>query len=365
MSTQKLQVVMGKNNSYGIRVGTKLLGSMGVHLREATRATKAVIITDSNVGPLYLDEVKNSLVKSDFEAFDITIPAGEKSKCIEVATELWEALSMLRIDRSDVVIGLGGGVVGDVAAFVASTYMRGIDCVQIPTSLLAMVDSSIGGKTAVNLAQAKNLVGTIKQPIYVAVDLDTLATLPAREWENGFAEIAKSALVDSNTFSHWLFENAEGLVAHDKTVVQKAIVSSLTFKARVVAADELETGQRECLNYGHTLAHALEALSDYTVSHGQAVFEGMRFAARLGVEAAAVSDRLVKAQDDLLAKLGFKPVHVSCSADQIFTQLFKDKKARNGQMRFVFVTEPGNWKVVAVDPDLVKIYLILWEQAKA
>jgi len=364
MKTQRLKILLGKNGSYDIRVGVQLLESFGAHLREVTGASKAVVITDSNVGPLYLDRVKISLTNAGFETFNITIPAGEHSKNIEVATELWQALSMLKIDRSDVVVGLGGGVVGDLAGFVASTYLRGIDCALIPTSLLAMVDSSVGGKTAINLSQAKNLVGTFRQPVYVAADLDTLNTLPAGEWENGFAEIAKSALVDGPVFSHWLFENCDLLLAHNVETIQQSIVSALTFKAGVVTADELESGKRECLNYGHTLGHALEVLSDYTISHGRAVFEGMRFAARLGVEAAAVSERLVKAQDELLAKLSFAPLTVSFGADDIFAQLFKDKKTRKGELRFVFVTEPGTWQVTAVDPDLVKIYLILWEQAK-
>ena len=364
MKTQRLKILLGKNGSYDIRVGTQLLENFGNHLREVCKAGKATVITDSNVGPLYLNKLKASLANAGFETFDITIPAGEQSKSIEVAAELWEALSMLKIDRSDVVVGLGGGVVGDLASFVASTYLRGIDCALIPTSLLAMVDSSVGGKTAINLSQAKNVVGTFRQPVYVAADLDTLATLPAGEWENGFAEITKSALVDGNAFSHWLFENSDALMNHSAQIVQQAIVSSLTFKAGVVTADELETGKRECLNYGHTLAHALEVLSGYTISHGRAVFEGMRFAARLGVEAASVSQRLVKAQDDLMVKLGFSPIAASFHADDIFELMLRDKKTRKGELRFVFVTEPGTWKVTAVDPDLVKIYLILWEQAK-
>jgi len=365
MGTQRLNVVLGSGVTYDIRVGRQLLGKLGAHVREVTRAAKAVVITDSNVGPLYLETTKASLAEAGFEVFEITVPAGEGSKSVEVAHELWDALLMIGIDRSDVIVGLGGGVVGDLAGFVASTYMRGIDFVQVPTSLLAMVDSSIGGKTAVNLSQGKNIVGTFKQPIYVLADLELLATLPADEWENGFAEIAKSALVDGSTFCTWLFDNAGALVARDEAVIQQAIVSALTFKARVVATDELEKGQRECLNYGHTLAHALETLSGYEISHGRAVFEGMRFAARLGVEAAAVSERLVKAQDELLARLGFKPIGGPFGADDIFEQLLTDKKVRNNKLRFVFVREPGIWETVVVDPDLVKIYLILWEQAKA
>ena len=365
MANQRLKVVLQGGVSYDIRVGNQLLASLGEQLREVSKAAKAVVITDSNVGPLYLQAVRASLTSAGFKVFDLTIPAGEDSKSVVVASELWEALVMLGIDRSDVIVGLGGGVVGDVAGFVASTYMRGIDCALVPTSLLAMVDASIGGKTAVNLSAGKNLVGTFKQPIYVAADIDTLSTLPDAEWENGFAEIAKSALVDGGEFYPWLCGNAAGLVARDEPTVQLAIVQSLGFKARVVASDEREKGPRECLNYGHTFAHALETISEHRISHGRAVAEGMGFAARLGMEAVAVPGELVKEQDGLIRMLGIRPVQEAYSADELFDLLFSDKKVRDNKLRFVFVTQPGTWETTVVDPDLVKIYLIYWEQAKA
>jgi 3-dehydroquinate synthase len=365
MSTRRLKVILEKDCVYDIRVGNRLLVNLGVHLREATDATKAVIITDSNVAPRYLEKVRAGLVKGGFEVFDLTVPAGEESKSIAVAAELWDALATLGIGRDGVVVGLGGGVVGDLAGFVASTYMRGISCVQVPTSLLAMVDSSIGGKTAINLVDGKNLVGTFSQPVYVAADLEALSTLPDAEWENGFAEIAKSALVDGREFYQWLANNAGEMVAHDEAVVQQAIVQALTFKARVVAGDvEEKKGQRECLNYGHTFAHALEAVSQYRISHGRAVAEGMRFAARLATEAVALPETFAQTQDLLLDKLNLKPVVESFSADDLYERMFSDKKVRNSELRFVFVSAPGEWEVVAVDPDLVKIYLILWEQAR-
>ncbi|MDR2106421.1 MAG: 3-dehydroquinate synthase [Coriobacteriales bacterium] len=364
MSTRRLKVVLDQDSTYDIRVGKRLLVNLGVHLREVTGAAKAVVITDSQVGPRYLKTVEAGLSSAGFEVFDLTVPAGEESKSITVATELWDALAMLGVGRDSVVIGLGGGVVGDLSGFVASTYMRGISCVQLPTSLLAMVDSSIGGKTAVNLAGGKNLVGTFKQPVYVAADLETLATLPANEWENGFAEIAKSALIDGGEFYQWLANSAAELVAQDEAAVQQAIVQALTFKARVVASDVTEQGVRECLNYGHTFAHAIEAVSGYRISHGRAVAEGMRFAARLAVEAIGVPEDFVNAQDTLLDTLGLQPVVEPYTADELYERMFSDKKVRNGELRFVFVSAPGEWKTVAVDPDLVKIYLILWEQAR-
>jgi 3-dehydroquinate synthase len=364
MSTRRLRVVLGRDSTYDIRVGNRLLVNLGVHLREATEATKAVVIADSNVAARYLEKVRAGLVKGGFEVSDLIVSAGEQSKSIAVATELWDALAMLGVGRDGVIVGLGGGVVGDVAGFVASTYMRGIGYAQVPTSLLAMVDSSIGGKTAIDLTSGKNLVGTFSQPLYVAADLETLHTLPAEEWENGFAEIAKSALVDGRDFHEWLTDNASGLVAHDEAVVQQAIVQALTFKARIVAGDVKEKGQRECLNYGHTFAHALETVSQYRISHGRAVAEGMRFAARLATEAIALPESFSEAQDVLLSKLGLKPVAEPFSADALYEKMFSDKKVRNSELRFVFVSSPGQWEVVTVDPDLVKIYLILWEQAR-
>jgi 3-dehydroquinate synthase len=364
MSTQRLRVVLDAQNGYDIRVGTNLFGALGSHLHEETDAVKAVIITDSTVGPLYLEQVHASLAQAGFEVFDLTVPAGEESKSIAVASELWEALALLGLSRDGLIVGLGGGVVGDLAGFVASTYMRGIDCVQVPTTLLAMVDSSIGGKTGVNLTAGKNLVGTFRQPVHVLADLETLRTLPAEEWDNGFAEIAKSALIDGPEFYQWLGENAEALVARDEEITQQAIVRALTFKARVVASDVTEKGQRECLNYGHTFAHALEAASGFRISHGRAVAEGMRFAARLAAEAVGAPTDFAEAQDVLLSRLGLRPITESFSADELYERMFADKKVRKGALRFVLAQAPGRWESVAVDPDLVKIYLILWEQAK-
>jgi 3-dehydroquinate synthase len=364
MSTRRLQVILDRDCTYDIRVGNRLLVNLGTHLRAVTDAARAVVITDDQVGPLYLEKVREGLVKGGFEVFDLTVHAGEGSKSIAVASELWDALAMLGIDRDGVVIGLGGGVVGDLAGFVASTYMRGVNCVQVPTSLLAMVDSSIGGKTAINLVAGKNLVGTFQQPVYVAADLGTLQTLPAAEWENGFAEIAKSAILDGGEFYEWLTGSSGQLVAHDEASVQQAIVQSLTFKARMVAGDVREQGQRACLNYGHTFAHALEAVSGYQISHGRAVAEGMRFAARLAVEAVGAPTSFADAQDALLGRLGLGSVAASFAADALYERMLSDKKARNGELRFVFAKAPGQWEVVAVDPDLVKIYLILWEQAR-
>ncbi|MCL1890419.1 MAG: 3-dehydroquinate synthase [Coriobacteriia bacterium] len=365
---------------YRIYVGTGLLAGLGSQLAKPTKGSHACIISDSNVAPLYLKTVRSSMEQAGFTVCEAVIPAGEQSKSFEQAQTLWEELAAQGMGRDGVVVALGGGVVGDLAAFVASTYMRGVSCVQIPTSLLAMVDSSIGGKTAVNIPAGKNLVGTFAQPVLVAIDLDTLNTLPSEEWDNGYAEIAKSALVEGGSFFEWLAKNVAALRAQDTKTVQEAIIRSLTFKGRVVAADEKETGERLCLNYGHTFAHALEAVAGYgTISHGRAVAEGMRFAAALAPEALeACQDpkapqpssqtealkTFQATQNTLLDALGLSELKESYPVDELFGRMLNDKKNRAGELNFVFVTSPGNWQAVAVDPDLVKIHLILWAQSR-
>lgn len=237
---------------------------------------------------------------------NITVPAGEESKSVSCAAEIWRAMAAQKLDRDCVVLALGGGVVGDLAGFAAATYMRGVTLLQVPTTLLAMVDSSVGGKTGIDLPAGKNLVGAFKQPVHVCADTAVLATLPDREWACGCAEIAKSALIDSDEFFFWLVDAADKLACRDSQVVQEAIARCVTFKAGVVAADvEERAGVRACLNYGHTLGHAIEKLAGYgTYSHGAAVAEGMRFAIRLGAALESTPLELVQEQDELLDQLG-------------------------------------------------------------
>ncbi|MEG0503345.1 MAG: 3-dehydroquinate synthase, partial [Raoultibacter sp.] len=284
MPTARIVVNIADASSYDVRVGAEILSSLGEELRKVNDSHTALVVTDSQVGPLYLDAAKAALVEAGYRTLDITVPAGEHSKSLEVAGEIWAAMAELKLSRDVLVVALGGGVVGDLAGFIAATYMRGVTFAQVPTSLLSMVDSSVGGKTGINLEQGKNLVGSFKQPVHVCADTAVLATLTDREWICGCAEIAKAAIVDSDEFFFWLTDAADALAARDEGVVAEAIARSVIFKANVVAEDETESkGVRECLNYGHTLGHAIETLAGFgTFSHGEAVAEGMRFAARLG-----------------------------------------------------------------------------------
>ena len=354
---------------YDVRIGAGALDGLGQRMRAVeTLASmeRVLVITDANVAPLYRDQAKASLAAAGFRVSDIVVPAGEETKSLAVAGEIWEAMAQLSLGRDCVVVALGGGVVGDLAGFVASTYMRGVALVQVPTTLLSMVDSSVGGKTGVNLSAGKNLVGTFKQPAYVCADTSTLVTLPEREWTCGCAEVAKSAVIDSDEFFFWLVDAADALAARDEAVAAEAIARSVVFKADVVAADKTESrGVRECLNYGHTLGHAVETLAGYgTFSHGAAVAEGMRFAVRLGVALVDTPLELVESQDALLDALGLPALAWSAEPEAMLDAMKRDKKARHGQVRFVLPRDVGAWELVDVDDATLLEHLGAWERSK-
>lgn len=369
MPATKVVVTIPGEETYDVRIGGGVLANLGAHLRRVpalAETERALVITDEHVAPLYRADAKDALAQAGFRVSDIAVPVGEGSKSIEVAGEIWEAMAGLALGRDCVVVALGGGVVGDLAGFVAACYMRGVPVVQVPTTLLSMVDSSVGGKTGVNLAAGKNLVGAFKQPSYVCADTATLATLDAREWACGCAEIAKSAVVDSDEFFFWLVDAAGALAARDEVVVEEAIARSVVFKADVVAADKSESkGVRECLNYGHTLGHAVESLAGYgTFSHGAAVAEGMRFAARMAVSLVDAPLDLVEAQDRLLDELGLPALDWSAEPEAMLEAMKRDKKARHGQVRFVLPRDVGSWQLADVDDDTILEHLAAWRRSK-
>ena len=357
MATKVIVQIPGERD-YPVRIGGGVIDKLGQNLREIDRfgqARDVLVITDSNVAPLYLSRVKTALVAAGFRPADATVPAGEDTKAVTVAAEIWSAMAQLSFGRDCLVVALGGGVVGDLAGFVASTYMRGVPVVQVPTTLLAMVDSSVGGKTAVNLPEGKNLVGTFFQPSFVCADTDTLATLPEREWRCGCAEVAKSAVIDSDEFFFWLLENAEVMAARDAAVAAEAIQRCVVFKAGIVAQDKTESaGVRECLNYGHTLGHAIESCAGYgTFSHGAAVAEGMRFAARLAVRQLGASHEFSEAQADLLDMLGLPPLGYEATPENLLAAMKRDKKARGGEVRFVLARDIATWEIVPIPSDVI------------
>lgn len=351
---------------YDVRIGNGQLEGLGTKLRAISSAPAAFVLTDSNVGPRYLEAVRRSLKNAGFRTTAVTIPAGEESKSVACVGELWHAMADAKLGRDALVVALGGGVVGDLAGFAASTYMRGVPFVQVPTTLLSMVDSSVGGKTGINLDAGKNLVGTFCQPLYVCASTDTLDTLDAREWACGCGEVAKSAAIEGDDFFFWLMEHAEAMAARDAAVVQEAIARCVTFKADVVARDEHESaGVRECLNYGHTYGHAVEKIAGYGVySHGHAVAEGMRFAARLAVAYAGASEEFAQAQDELLDVLGLQPLDFAASPQEVLDCMKGDKKVRGGKLRYVLVHDAGDWSVETPDDEAVLEQLEAWMASK-
>ena len=365
MPATKVIVNIPGEEAYDVRIGGGVLANLGAHLRKLpafAESDRALVVTE-NVAPLYRADAKEALAQAGFRVSDIAVPAGEGSKSVEVAGEIWEAMASLALGRDCVVVALGGGVVGDLAGFVAATYMRGVPVVQVPTTLLSMVDSSVGGKTGVNLAAGKNLVGAFKQPAYVCADTATLATLDEREWACGCAEIAKSAVIDSDDFFFWLVDAAGALAARDEVVVEEAIARSVVFKAD----DKSESkGVRECLNYGHTLGHAVESLAGYgAFSHGAAVAEGMRFAARMAVSLVDAPLDLVETQDSLLDQLGLPALDWSAEPEAMLEAMKRDKKARRGQVRFVLPRDVGSWQLADVDDATILDHLNAWARSKA
>ena len=365
----KVLVNLSAGEAYGVRIGFGIMDELGRNLREVERFAHArdmLAITDENVAPLYLARMKESLAGAGFRVADVVVPAGEEAKSLEVASEIYSAMAQLGLGRDCGIVALGGGVVGDLAGFVASTYVRGVPIAQVPTTLLAMVDSSIGGKTAVNLPEGKNLVGTFHQPAFVCADLQVLATLPEREWRCGCGEVAKSAVIDSDEFFFWLCDHAGELAHRSDAAVFEAVKRCVVFKAGVVANDEVESiGVRECLNYGHTLGHAIESVSGYgAFSHGEAVAEGMRFAARIAQGLRIAAPDFVEAQAALLDDLGLSALEWRAPADKLLVCMKRDKKARGGAVRFVLASDVGRWQVLPVSDDALRAALSDWENAR-
>lgn len=347
--------------SYDVLIGEGLLAATGEHLRAVTDANKVALITDDVVAELHGIVVDSSIARGGFEVVSLAIGAGESSKNWATAGELVEALAVASLGRDDVVVALGGGVVGDIAGFVAAVYLRGVAFVQIPTTLLAMVDSSVGGKTAVDLSSGKNLAGAFKQPLLVLADTNALRTLPEKEWQSGLAEVIKSAVLDGDEFMSWLEANANEIISREPATVAEMVERCVRFKASVVARDEREEGPRECLNYGHTLGHAVEKVAGYGVfTHGAAVAEGVRFAARVSMDLAGADTAFVRRQDALLDRFGLPSLGVSLPPDMVFSAMRSDKKVRSGQVRMVLAESPGVWRCEAVADDVVRAHLEQW-----
>lgn len=359
MSESVHVAVVGR--SYDVFIGSGVLDEVADWLSRSRPGARVAIVTDETVAQLYGSRLDISLARAGFPTLVLTVPPGEASKSWALAGELCEQLAAQRFDRGDLIVALGGGVVGDLAGFVSAVYLRGIDFVQVPTTLLAMVDSSVGGKTAVDLRAGKNLAGAFKQPLAVFADTDTLASLPEGEWLSGMGEVVKSAILDGEEFTAWLEANAAQVAMREPAVTHEVVSRCVRFKGEVVSADEREAGDRECLNYGHTLAHAIEVSLGYgVVSHGAAVAEGMRFAARVSAEVVGAPIEFVRRQDRLLESVGLRTLDQRVAPAVVVGSMHGDKKARKGTVRMVLSAAPGVWSCLPVEDAILEQHVQAW-----
>ena len=338
--------------SYSIQIGYDTLAKLGSYLRQLTKFTHAIVITDANVAEHYAEIVTQNLAATEsenqIEVDLLVVEPGEQTKSIEAATEMWNKFPLLGADRKSLVIALGGGVVGDLAGFIAATYTRGMAFVQIPTSLLAQVDSSVGGKVGINLPSAKNMVGAFWQPLGVLIDIKTLQTLSQREYSAGLAEVIKYGAIMDEPFFEYLEAHIKQINQRDPETLIEIVARCCQLKAQVVEEDEQDlTGRRAILNFGHTFAHAIEKVAGYgEVLHGEAVSIGMICAARLAEKMGRIDATMKNRLWALLTQVGL-PVEVpELSIDKLLAAMQSDKKVEYGKLRFVLPTKLGHVEMV-------------------
>jgi 3-dehydroquinate synthase len=334
--------------SYEIDIGTGNLRRLGPFTKARAAPAHAVIVTDVNVEQPHSQTAAESLVQAGMVVDVLVIEAGESSKSVDVADHLWQKLLELGADRKTAVIAVGGGVVGDLAGFVAATYARGLPLIQVPTTLLAQVDSSVGGKVGVNLPGAKNMVGAFWQPRGVLIDTSVLDTLPQREYRAGLAEVVKYGVILDAEFFAWLEAHIDEIRQRDAAALRQIVAQCCRLKAEIVQQDEREeTGLRAVLNYGHTFCHAFETLTGYEqLLHGEGVSIGMCCAARLAQRLGRVDAQFVRRQQVLLASLDL-PVDVpQLNSDEVLSVMSRDKKAEHGRLRFVLPRGLGHVELV-------------------
>jgi 3-dehydroquinate synthase len=345
--TQTVRVSLAER-SYDVEIGAGSLATLPEFLRARSDSDHAIIITDETVDELYADEAGDRLVEEGWEANLLIVEPGETSKSVESAEELWNALLAEGADRQSIVVAIGGGVVGDLAGFVAAAFARGLDFFQVPTTLLAQVDSSVGGKVGVNLPGAKNMVGAFWQPRGVLIDVAVLQSLPEREYRAGLAEVVKYGVILDADFFAYLEQHVEQINAQDRDALRTIVDRSCRLKASVVEQDERElTGLRAVLNYGHTFAHAFEALGEYELLlHGEAVAAGMRCAMRLAQRLGRVDAAVVARQEALLKALHLDVQPPKADGQDLLRLMHRDKKVAAGKLRFILPDRIGRVELV-------------------
>ena len=357
------------DRSYEVLIGPGLLTKAGALIAARLGNVKCGIVTDENVARHHLAALESSLKEAGLTASSIVLKPGEATKSFRELGPLCEKLLGMGLERGDIVVPFGGGVIGDLAGFAAGVLRRGVRFVQIPTSLLAQVDSSVGGKTGINTPQGKNLIGVFHQPSLVIADTDVLTTLPAREMRAGYAEVAKYGLLGDMPFFGWLEKNWQGVLANGGPPLAHAIETSVKAKAAIVARDETETGDRALLNLGHTFGHALEAWTGYSdrLLHGEGVAIGMaqafRFSEELGLCPRGIAARVARHLKTVGLPTAIRDIPDGpggqADADELLRLMGQDKKVRAGKLTFILVNEIGQAFVSRdVSPDKVRDFLI-------
>jgi 3-dehydroquinate synthase len=349
---QQVQVPLSER-SYTIWIGTDRLTQMVSRLASSlTDWSHAVLIADEHVQEPVANVIGNYLLQANKRVSHIAIPSGEESKSIASLTSIWNQMQSQQADRKSIVIAIGGGVVGDLAGFAAASYMRGLRFVQVPTTLLSMVDSSVGGKTGINLPTAKNMIGAFWQPIDVWIDTQTLRTLPEREYRSGLAEVVKYGVILDADFFQYVETHADSLLARSPHAIQHIVARSCELKAHVVSQDERETtGLRAILNYGHTFGHAIEAKTAYgRFLHGEAIAIGMTMAGRLAVQLGMWNASCLERQSQLLSRLGLPIEFDDVPGHELVEAMMRDKKTEHGKINFILPTQLGHVKTAANIP---------------
>lgn len=341
-SISTVSVPLGKR-TYPIYIGTRILDDAGKYCRRHRLPSSVIVITDSNVGGLYLSRIQKSLRKAHFTVRSVIIPAGEKQKSIARAQAIYTQLLRWKIERNSTIIALGGGVIGDLAGFIAATFQRGVKFVQIPTSLLAQVDSSVGGKTGINHPLAKNMIGAFYQPSFVLADTDVLSTLPRREIVSGLGEIIKYGIILDREFFTRTSTHLTDVLGMDPAAVQRIVQRSCELKSYVVSNDEREEGLRAILNFGHTVGHALEHAGKYSLlKHGEAILYGMLGEAKIAVMRDLLSEDQFEIIESAVRSLPLPRLSkLSLKSNELLETMKMDKKVIRGNIRMVLPTAIG------------------------
>lgn len=351
------------SNSYEIHIASGVLGQTAHQLKAIGLNGKLVIITNPVVKRRYGDRLKQELDQEGFQVTVLSVPDGEEYKSLEMAGRLYHELTESYTERTTPILALGGGVIGDLSGFVAATYLRGVPLIQLPTTLLAQVDSSIGGKVAVNHGQLKNMIGAFYQPELVLSDISTLKTLPPREFVSGMAEVVKYAVIKDAGFFAYLESHFAQISSLDEEVLEEIVFISSQIKAEIVAADEKDTGIRNILNYGHTVGHALESVSDFELAHGQSVALGMLVAGRISNRLGLLAKNELIRLKSIIERIGLSTRLPDLEVENIIQAMKHDKKILKGKIRFILPRALG--EVVITDEvslSLVEEILVNWNE---